>query len=65
MHFQRKNKQTKIITVLSGKILDVSVNLRKIQKILAKLFILICLKENQFTFLITMLMVMSVYQKML
>ncbi len=29
MHFQQKNKQTKIITVLSGKILDVSVNLKK------------------------------------
>ena len=29
MHFQLKNKQTKIITVLSGKILDVSINLRK------------------------------------
>ena len=63
MHFQRKNKQTKIITVLSGKILDVSVNLRKNQKILVKFFIFTCQKENQFTFPITMPMVMSVYQK--
>ena len=32
MHFQLKNKQTKIITVLSGKILDVSINLKKKSK---------------------------------
>ena len=32
MHFQLKNKQTKIITVLSGKILDVTVNLKKNSK---------------------------------
>jgi len=32
MHFQLKNKQTKIITVLSGKILDVTINLRKNSK---------------------------------
>ena len=32
MHFQIKNKQTKIITVLSGKILDVTVNLKKDSK---------------------------------
>ena len=38
MHFQRKNKQTKIITVLSGKILDVSVNLRKKSKDFGKVF---------------------------
>ena len=36
MHFQIKNKQTKIITVLSGKILDVTVNLKKDSKILVK-----------------------------
>ncbi len=38
MHFQLKNKQTKIITVLSGKILDVSVNLRKNSKDFGKVF---------------------------
>ena len=38
MHFQQKNKQTKIITVLSGKILDVSVNLRKKSKDFGKVF---------------------------
>ena len=38
MHFQRKNKQTKIITVLSGEILDVSVNLRKKSKDFGKVF---------------------------
>ena len=32
MHFQLKNKQTKIISVLSGKILDVSINLKKKSK---------------------------------
>ncbi len=32
MHFQIKNKQTKVITVLSGKILDISVNLKKNSK---------------------------------
>ena len=29
MHFQLKNKQTKIISVISGKVLDVAVNLKK------------------------------------
>ncbi len=29
LHFQRKNKQTKIIHVIEGKILDVVVNLKK------------------------------------
>ena len=29
MHFQLKHKQTKIITVLSGKIMDISINLKK------------------------------------
>ena len=38
MHFQLKNKQTKIITVLSGKILDVSINLRKKSKDFGKVY---------------------------
>ena len=32
MHFQLKHKQTKIITVLSGKIMDISINLKKNSK---------------------------------
>ena len=32
MHFQLKNRQTKIITVLSGEILDVSINLKRSSK---------------------------------
>lgn len=36
MHFQLKNKQTKIITVLSGKILDISINLKKNSKYFGK-----------------------------
>ena len=39
LHFQLKNKQTKIITVTSGKILDVAVNLKKDQKILERFII--------------------------
>lgn len=38
MHFQIKKKQTKIITVLSGKILDVSVNLRRNSKNFGKVY---------------------------
>ena len=39
MHFQLKNKQTKIITVTSGKILDVAINLKKTLKILERFII--------------------------
>ena len=39
LHFQLKNKQTKIITVTSGKILDVAVNLKKNSKILERFII--------------------------
>ena len=38
MHFQRKNKQTKIIYVVDGKILDVAVNLRKKSKNFGKVY---------------------------
>ena len=38
MHFQFKNKQTKIISVISGKILDVVVNLKKNSKDLGKIY---------------------------
>ena len=38
LHFQLKNKQTKIITVTSGKILDVAVNLKKNSKNFGKVY---------------------------
>ena len=38
LHFQLKNKQTKIITVTSGKILDVAVNLKKRSKNFGKVY---------------------------
>ena len=38
LHFQLKNKQTKIITVTSGKILDVAVNLKKNSKTFGKVY---------------------------
>ena len=65
LHFQLKNKQTKIITVTSGKILDVAVNLKKGSKNFGKVTISYLMKETQFLYQIILLMVMSVYQKML
>ena len=38
LHFQRFNKQTKIIHVIDGKILDVAVNLRKKSKNFGKVY---------------------------
>ena len=38
LHFQLKNKQTKIISVTSGKILDVAVNLKKNSKDFGKIY---------------------------
>ena len=38
MHFQLKNKQTKIISVISGKVLDVAVNLKKNSKSFGKIY---------------------------
>jgi dTDP-4-dehydrorhamnose 3,5-epimerase len=38
LHFQLKNKQTKIITVMSGKILDVAVNLKKGSRNFGKIY---------------------------
>ena len=46
MHFQKKNKQTKIITVLSGKILDVTINLKKNSKNFGKKYYFL-MKEGQ------------------
>lgn len=38
LHFQRLNKQTKIIHVIDGKILDIAVNLRKKSKNFGKVY---------------------------
>jgi dTDP-4-dehydrorhamnose 3,5-epimerase len=38
LHFQKKNKQLKIITVVKGKILDVCVNLRRNSKYFKKVY---------------------------
>ena len=38
MHFQLRNKQTKIISVISGKILDVAINLKKNTKEFGKIY---------------------------
>ena len=38
LHFQLKKKQTKIITVMSGKILDVAVNLKKGSRNFGKIY---------------------------
>ena len=38
MHFQLKNKQTKIISVISGKILDVAINLKKNSKYFGRIY---------------------------
>tara|TARA_S200000501_G_C20593884_1_gene642791 strand:+ start:207 stop:722 length:516 start_codon:yes stop_codon:yes gene_type:complete len=50
MHFQLKNKQTKIITVLSGKILDVSINLKKNSKNFGKKYYFL-MEEGQSVFI--------------
>ncbi len=50
MHFQLKNKQTKIITVLSGKIIDVSVNLKKKSKNFMKVYYFL-MKEGDSVFI--------------
>jgi dTDP-4-dehydrorhamnose 3,5-epimerase len=38
LHFQKKNQQTKIITVIKGKIMDICVNLKKKDKNYKKVF---------------------------
>jgi dTDP-4-dehydrorhamnose 3,5-epimerase len=38
LHFQKKNKQAKIITIIKGKILDVCVNLNKKSKYFGKIY---------------------------
>ena len=50
MHFQLRNKQTKIISVLSGKILDVAVNLKKRSKNFGKIYYFL-LKEGDMLYI--------------
>ena len=45
-HFQTKNKQSKYVNVIKGKILDIVIDLRKIRKLLVKLIRLYCHKER-------------------
>jgi len=52
LHFQRKNKQTKIIYVVDGKILDVAVNLRKKSKNFGKYIGVIISDKSDFSFYI-------------
>ena len=45
-HFQTKNKQSKFVNVLKGKILDVVIDLRKKSKTFGKVFKIILSKKN-------------------
>lgn len=38
LHFQKKNKQTKIITIIKGKVLDICINLKKTSKNFGKIY---------------------------
>ena len=65
MHFQKKNSQAKIITVVQGKILDVVVDLRKNSKTYGKYFSIKISQDSDFhsLFLKTSLMDFYVYRK--
>tara|TARA_Y100000591_G_C21782923_1_gene672147 strand:+ start:806 stop:1324 length:519 start_codon:yes stop_codon:yes gene_type:complete len=52
LHFQSKNSQAKIITVTSGKILDVAVDLRKRSPTFGKYFSIIMSYDSDFSFFI-------------
>ena len=52
MHFQKKNSQAKIITVVQGKILDVVVDLRKNSKTYGKYFSIKMSHESDFSLFI-------------
>ena len=52
LHFQSKNSQAKIITVTSGKILDVAVDLRKRSPTFGKYFSVIMSYDSDFSFFI-------------
>ena len=45
-HFQTKNKQSKFVNVLKGKILDIVIDLRKKSKTFGKVFKIILSKDN-------------------
>ena len=45
-HFQAKNKQSKFVNVLKGKILDIVIDLRKKSKTFGKIFKIILSKKN-------------------
>ena len=63
LHFQLKDKQTKFIYVIDGKILDTVVNLKKTQCPLVKFQNLFYLKARRYLFQVIMPMVMNVYQQ--
>ena len=48
LHLQTQHSQEKFVTVVKGKILDVVVDLRKIQKLLGSILKLYYLKKMQF-----------------
>ena len=52
LHFQSKNSQAKIITVTSGKIMDVAVDLRKRSPTFGKYFSIIMSYDSDFSFYI-------------
>ena len=52
LHFQSKNSQAKIITVTSGKIMDVAVDLRKNSPTFGKYFSIIMSYDSDFSFFI-------------
>ena len=52
LHFQSKNSQAKIITVTSGKIMDVAVDLRKRSPTFGKYFSIIMSYDSDFSFFI-------------
>ena len=52
LHFQSKNSQAKIITVTSGRIMDVAVDLRKNSQTFGKYFSIIMSHDSDFSFYI-------------
>jgi dTDP-4-dehydrorhamnose 3,5-epimerase len=52
LHYQFKNQQEKFITVLNGKIFDVSLDLRKKSKTFGKFFSIILSKDNNISIFI-------------
>ena len=52
LHIQTKNSQAKIITVTSGKIFDVAVDLRKNSKTFGKFYSIIISEKSDFSFYI-------------